>query len=127
MTKIQNPILYMLSWFTLDMLHDKYLNYLYVDTFAKEHVLQQKTEPNRAYTITSDYKLLFFPCSLFETLQSFKKKNEPQNSLFTLSDSGEKVVCNDDLCKITGIKYYNFVEQHKNHICIIDLDKFYDK
>lgn len=127
MTKIQNPILYMLSWFTLEMLHDKYLNYLYVDTFAKEHVLQQKIEPDRAYTITSDYKFLLFSCSLFETLQSFKKKNEPQNFLFALSDSGEKVVCNDDLSKITGINYYSFIEQYQKHICIIDLDEFYDK
>lgn len=123
MIKIQNPILYMLSWFVLEALHDKNLNYLYVDTFAKEHVLQQKTEPNRAYTITPDYKLLFFPCSIFETLQSFKKKNEPQNFLFALSDVGEKVACNDDLCKITGINYYNFVEQYQNHICVIDLDE----
>lgn len=127
MVKIQNPILYMLSWFILEILHDKYLNYLYVDTFAKEHVLQQKTEPNRDYTISSDYKLLFFPCSLFETLQSFKKKKESHNSLFDLSDSGEKIVRNDDLIKITGINYYNFVKQYKNHICVIDLDKFYDK
>lgn len=127
MTKLQNPILYILSWFALETLHDKNLNYLYVDTFAKEHVLQQKTEPNRAYTITSDYKLLFFPCSLFETLQSFKKKNEPQNSWFDLSDSGEKVVCNDDLCKITGINYYALVEQYQNHINIINLDDFYKK
>lgn len=35
-------ILYYICYETL---HDKSLNYLYVDTFAKEHVLQQK---NRA-------------------------------------------------------------------------------
>lgn len=125
MTKIQNPILYMLSWFILEILHDKSLNYLYVDTFAKEHVLQQKTEPNRAYTITSDYKLLLFPCSHFETLQSFKQKREPQNLLFSLPDCN--IVCTDEICKITGINYHSFVEQYQKHICIVDLDEFYDK
>lgn len=87
----------------------------------------KKTEPNRAYTITSDYELLLFPCSLFETLKNFKNKKEPQNILFALSDSGQKVAHNDDLYKISGINYYNFIEQYKNHICVIDLDGFYDK
>ena len=92
--------------------------------FAREHVLQQKVAPNRAYTITSDYKFLFLPCSPFENIQSFKNKKKPQNPLFILSDLGQKVAYNDDLYKITGINYYNFIEQYQKHICIIDLDNY---
>lgn len=121
MVQIKNPILYILSWFTLEMLHDMNLNYLYIDTLAKEHVLQQKVEPNRAYNITPDYKWLLFPCSHFETLQSFKKKRKTQNILFSLPECN--TVCNDDLYKITGINYYDFIEQYKNHIYIINLDE----
>lgn len=119
MTKIQNPILYILSWFTLETLHDKFLNYLYVDTLAREQVLQQKIKPDRDYTIYSP-RFWSLPCSQFCTVQSLKTEQEyPVFSMHLQS-----MIDNNDLCKITGINYYGFIKQYQKHICIIDLDEF---
>ena len=119
---IKNPILYKVSWYLLDQLQSKRLNYLYVDTLAREQVLQQKVDHDRDYTLTYDYKCWILPCSQFDTVESLKAKSENPPYLSTHSQS---TICNDDLCKITGIDYYGLVDQYQNHICVVDLDDFY--
>lgn len=57
----------------LETLNNFFLNWLYVDTFAKEQVLQQKIDPNSVYSITDNYKMIVFPYSQFETVESIKK------------------------------------------------------
>ena len=118
---IHNFILSRIPWNHLDRLKNKDLNYIYTDTLAREQVLQQKVEPNRAYTITSDYKLWILPCSYLDTLDDLIL--EEQNPLF--ASSFPVVLRNDDLCKITGINYYDLVEQYQKNICVIDMDEFY--
>lgn len=113
---IQSPILYYVSWYDLEVLKDTNLNYLYADTLAREQVLQQKVYPDRAYSITSDYKLWILAYSQFDTLESIKNE-----SLLFSTHSGS-AICNDDLCKITGINYYGLIEQYQKNICIVDLD-----
>lgn len=117
---IKNPIL-RLSWYILEQLHNFNLNYLYVDTLAKEQVLQQKIEPNSYYTISHDYSTWYLPYPY--TVEDFK--NIENNTL--LCSYHSFAICNDDLCEVTGINYYNLVEQYQNHIKIIDLDDFYKK
>lgn len=120
---IHNLILSKIPWNYLDRLKNKTLNYIYVDILAKEQVLQQKVEPDRAYTIDSNYKLWILPCSYLDTVHDLKL--EKQYPLFV--SSHPIVLRNDDLCKITGLNYYGFVEQYQNHIKIIDLYDFYKK
>lgn len=117
---IKNPIL-CLSWHILEKLHNFNLNYLYVDTLAKEHVLQQKIEPNSYYTVSPNYSTWYLPYPY--TVEDLK--NVESNPLFCSCNS--YAICNDNLCEITGINYYNFVKQYQNHIKIIDLDDFYKK
>lgn len=85
------------------------LNYLYVDTWARENVLQQKIEPDCSYTITLDYRLCLLPCSQFYTIRSFKLIQE--NPLLSLHSNA--IVSNDVLCKITGINYYGLIKQYQ--------------
>lgn len=115
---IKNSIL-RLSWYILETLHNFNLNYLYVDTLAKEQVLQQKIEPNSYYTISHDYSTWYLPYPY--TVENLKniKKNPP------LCSYNSSVICNDDLCEITGINYYSLVEQYQKNICVVDMDEFY--
>lgn len=115
---IRNPIL-RLSWHILEKLNNFNLNYLYVDTLAKEHVLQQKIEPNSYYTVSPDYSTwyLLYPY----TVEDFKSIES--NPLFCSYNS--YAICNDDLCKITGINYYSLVEQYQKNICVVDIDELY--
>lgn len=118
---IHNILLSKLSCRHLDRLKNKYLNCIYTDTLAREQVLQQNVEPDRAYTISSNYKLWILPCSPLDTLDGLKL--EEQNPLF--ASSFPVVLKNDDLCQITGINYYGLVEQYQKNICVIDIDEFY--
>lgn len=115
---IKNPIL-RFSWYILEKMHNFNLNYLYVDTLAKEQVLQQKVEPNSSYTISNDYSIWYLPYPY--TVEDFK--NIEKNPLF--SSYSSCAICNDDLCKITGINYYGLVEQYQKNICVVDMDRFY--
>lgn len=118
---IESPILYYVSWYQLEILQNKTLNYIYADALAREQVLQQKVDPNSYYTISQNYKIWFLPCSQFDTLESVIREREN----LVVPYCSNSVVCNDDLCKITGINYYGLVEQYQKNICIIDLDEFY--
>lgn len=70
---IKNSIL-RLSWYILETLHNFNLNYLYVDTLAKEQVLQQKIEPNSYNTISHDYSTWYLPYPYtVENLKNIKK------------------------------------------------------
>ena len=118
---IHNFILSKIPWSHLDRLKNTTLNYIYVDTLAREQVLQQKVEPDRAYTIDSNYKLWILPCSYLDTVHDFKL--EEQYPLF--ASSYPVVLGNDDLCKITGINYYGLVEQYQKNICVVNMDELY--
>ena len=118
---IHNFILSKIPWSHLGRLKNQVLNYIYTDTLAKEQVLQQKVEPDRAYAITSDYKLWILPCSYLDTLNDLKL--EEQNPLF--ASSFPVVLRNDELRKLTGINYYGLVKQYQKNICVIDMDEFY--
>lgn len=119
---IRNPILYKISWYLLKKLRNTYINYIYVDTLAREQVLQQKVEPDRDYTIYSP-RFWSLPCSQFCTVQSLK--TEQKYPVFSVHS--QSMIDNNDLCKITGINYYGLVKQYKKNICIVDLDRFYDE
>lgn len=102
-----------MSWWDLEEMNDPGLNYLYVDTLAKENVLQQKIEPNRDYYISDDYKYIYIEPSI--TLQKFLNPDD----WLLWEEKHYDYICLDELCKITGINYYGLVECYKKNICII--------
>ena len=118
---IHNLILSRIAWSHLKRFNNKTLNYIYVDTLAREHVLQHKVEPDRSYSLTSDYKLCFLPCSYLDTIHDLKLEKE--NPLF--HSCSPSILRHNDLCQITGINYYGLVEQYKKNICVIDMDTLY--
>lgn len=116
---ILNQLLSKISWFDLETLKDLQLNYLYIDTLAKEQVLQQKIEPNRDYYIDSNFRFWTLPLSQFETLESFK--NAEKYPLLALCS--QTYIDNNDLCELSKINYYKFIEEYQKHICVVDLDE----
>lgn len=97
----------------MEVANDPFLNYLYVDAFARENVLQQKIEPNRDYYISDDYKYIYIEPSI--SLQKFLNPDD-----WTLwEETHYDDICCDELCKITGINYYGLVECYKKNICIV--------
>lgn len=111
---IRNPILYKISWYLLETLQNANLNYIYIDTLAKEQVLQQKVEPDRDYTIYN-HRFWSLPCSQFCTVQSLK--TEQEYPVFSLHS--QPMIDNNDLCKITGINYYGLIECYEKNICLM--------
>ena len=118
---IENPILCTVSWDELEYLKNNDLNYVYVDVLAREQVLQQKVEPDRAY-IMFDYRFWLLPCLQSETPETLRLKDEGK----MIEYAAPPMVDNNVLCDITGINYYTFVDQYEKHICVIDLDEFYN-
>lgn len=114
---IKNIILFKISWFMLETLNNFFLNWLYVDTFAKEQVLQQKIDPNSVYSITDNYKMIVFPYSQFETVESIKKDADDLCSIINFQNP--TTIWNDDLYEITKINVRNLIEQYERHILVI--------
>jgi hypothetical protein len=108
-----SSILSKLSIDDLEVLSNPQVNYIYADTLARKCVLQQKTEPNRDFYVSSDYQIIRPLCS-----------DCPADALINPQDyiieENPTFVNMDNLCKVTGINYYGIVDSYKKNICVLE-------